>query len=258
MTRHVIILCQGQQTRLPMLATPKQLLLLQVPTDEYRNSVFDEKSILERTMEMVWHMDPAANVCVVGGEAIEHAVQKLKPLHNTWMQGALHVVTLTSPGNSSLKGLAQILAVRARDKDRVEWSPVHSQTVVLFGDAVYSWDCLSKIMSTETYGNGPARPVYVTSGDISPSGGELWGLAWRATGDDAVLRGLHEALDNHPPFDSTYQPGQMRRLMKYAVGFQFGVDDYTRDIDVPAHLDLLPGLALLAKADDAKHFMEWT
>jgi hypothetical protein len=82
---------------------------------------------------------------------------------------------------------------------------------------------------------------------------------------------LSEALDKHPPFDE-YQPGQMRRWLWSLMmtpgeirerdylamtGLYVRVDDYTRDIDLPEHVAMLPTLSELAAQDDLEHGVTW-
>lgn len=256
MTTHVIILAQGSQTRLPGLRIPKQLLDLVVPGPiapvwRGNGSVSVHKiSILERTFQMLVAMPATAYVTVVGGATIVSAVSAI----------GRHVafgMTLNDPGNSSLKGAHQVLANQC-DPDvcaaDCRWQA--DRTAILLGDTVYSWKCLREILSP--------RPIaFVGTGDLGRSEGEIWGISWNRDQDEVMRRAREAALADHPPAHFTeYQPGQLRRWLWAHCNFDrtpvtpyrdyYEVDDYTRDIDIPTHLELLPALARAAYEDDLR------
>jgi hypothetical protein len=178
------------------------------------------------------------------------------------------VVTLSDPGNSSLKGIARYLeadpgvlhAPPARSRpDRV------ARTVVLLGDVVYSWSCLEALFrASRDWG-------FVGTPELSNSSGELWGVAWSRNVEGHMIASLRDALIHHPPFAEDYQPGQLRRwisgwnrgdLTEHVEklrrnGHYIDIADYTHDIDIPAHLAMLPWLSESAAADDAKHGLVW-
>lgn len=269
---HVIILAQGQQKRLPMLPVAKQMLPLPACNDT---------PILHRTLRQLWHLLGGINVSdqqsdtitVVAWYPLVEQLNSRSVIIPSWPNpdgttGEWRFYpatdTLPDPGNSSLKGIARFLAADADRRSR-RWAlrgqqppdrPEYDRTVVLLGDVVYSWACLDAIFADR-------RIVFAGTSDISPSGGELWGLAWKADAEELMMSSLVFALAKHPPFDDTYQPGQMRRWMwsvhpelqkteRYAA-----IDDYTRDIDLPEHLDLLPALSEAAHADDQEHGVTW-
>lgn len=273
MTTHVIILCQGQQKRLPELAIPKQMLRLPACGDT---------PILYRTLRQVSHLAPDADDPV--GSPFKVTVVAWLPLAEQVMMDELPLLegrnltlgvhTLADPGNSSLKGIARFLRDPSQHADR------YNRTVVLLGDVVYSWACIRAIFERH-----PCR--FVGTEDLSRSGGELWGISWSNAADKELRWCLDEALKQHPQFEA-YQPGQLRRwlwmtplagsrssdpnkntllaelnahgpimLPWYHPIDTFVAGDYTRDIDIPEHVALLPDLSVRARRDDADHGVSW-
>lgn len=242
MTTHVIILAQGSQTRLPGLQIPKQLLELDVG--------IHRTTILGRLLAMLTRLKMAMSmsITVVAGAEIREA---LKPCRH------VGVLTLNDPGNSSLKGVHRILGANSADRAiaRVLEDPA-DRVAILLGDTVYSWKCLLEILSP--------RPIaFVGTGDLGRSEGEIWGISWNRDQDEVMRRAREAALAEHPPAHFTeYQPGQLRRWLWAHCNFDgtpvtpyrdyYEVDDYTRDIDIPAHLELLPALARAAYEDDLR------
>ena len=260
---HVIVLAQGQQKRLPELTHPKHLLRL---------PRCGGATILERTLRQVWTITPDdTQVTVVGWES-----------HRAWvdgLQGAttppvwasdLRTVQLRDPGNSSLKGVWRFLDDVGLT---VGLANPAKTTVVLLGDVVYSWDCINALLIYPTH---PSSYRFVGTSDLSASGGEIWGINWDGDSHRTMVRHLANALRKHPPF-SEYQPGQLRRWLwetadslpggfltyahvveqRTASGHYIPCDDYTRDIDVPEHVDALPELSELAAQDDVKYGVVW-
>lgn len=267
-TVRVIILAQGEQRRLPALKFPKQLLKLPACGDV---------TILRRTLIQVGHIlnhnlraDPEASrsVTVVCGDPTRALInadinEMIRP----------RTLTLSEPGNSSLKGIHRYLTgVGVID-------PVADLNVVLLGDVVYSWACLSALL-TPFYALSTLEPLagagirFVGTSDLGASGGELWGVSWNDIADDQMMTALDRAMRGHPPF-SAYQPGQMRRWLwaQPEVRTSFGeprvhnagrynnhftaIDDYTRDIDLPEHVAWLFPLSERAAADDRENGVVW-
>ena len=269
---NVIILAQGEQKRLPNLVQPKQMLRLPACADT---------PILYRTLAQVSMLCPelAPHTWTTGTLV---SVVSWLPLAEQIMRDTLPVAknramsveaaTLLDPGNSSLKGLSRFLAARACESDRWE------RTVVLLGDVVYSWACLRALLDYQLDG---CR--FVGTRDLSESGGELWGITWKdgrpASGIDDCIR---RALARHPSFQA-YQPGQLRRILwetpiagnrsedprinmvlaelaaygATALPWYKAIDDYTRDIDVPKHLETIDTLSEAACADDKENGLVW-
>lgn len=241
----VIILAQGTQQRMgaAFRDMPKQLLPLKHCAGT---------PILARTILQLRHLFPSWTVHLVTWDHVFAGASLGANADN------LKVTQLPAPGNSSLKGIARFLEQRP---------PVRPQTktIVLLGDVVYSWACLDAL-----YGLSGHMGFAGTS-DLSSSKGEVWGIAWHAMHDDAMMAELRDALLRHPPIDDTYQPGQLRR---WVVGWRRGdvadhvarlrktgnytpIDDYTMDVDLPQHVPLLDKASELAAADDEGHGLSW-
>lgn len=258
MTTEVIILAQGRQERMGSAITgPKHLLPL---------PACNGAPILARTLGQLWL---GANgwgledlITIVTWPEVIAALSKSPP--PPFVKATLGFTSLLDPGNSSLKGIHRYLESQAL----IAGAPRPDRTVVLLGDVVYSWRCLEAIFADfpmPPLGN-PAGSRYVRfvgTADISPSGGELWGVAWMRADHDAMMDALERALDKHPPFDDTYQPGQLRRWMwalhpAYQTTPRYStVDDYSKDIDTPADLELIEALSRAAAEDDAAHGVRW-
>ncbi len=260
MNTRVIILAQGEQRRLPDLTVAKQMLPL---------PACGNVPILHRTLRQLAAFAPLPD----DGILVAHVITweplatdlmgfQLPTPSPSWL---LCTTTLEKPGNSSLRGMAQVTALPGGGS-----SPSRERTIVLLGDVVYSWACLRALFD----------PVvtfrFVGTSDLSRSDGELWGVAWHPEVNLQMRWGLKEALSHHPPF-AAYQPGQLRRWLwamtlpgwpppsgyvpldevaRKAPWYR-AVDDYTRDIDIMEHVEALPALSELAAADDREHFVLW-
>jgi hypothetical protein len=254
-TVRVIILAQGEQKRLPDLKVPKQLLKL---------PACGNVTILRRTLIQVGNIlshplripRDSRSVTVVCGDAIREEIfadinEPLRP----------RTCTLGDPGNSSLKGIHRYLT-------DMNWSdPLANHNVVLLGDVVYSWACLSVLLEPL---DGPAAQIeFCGTSDLSAGGGELWGVSWNDIADDQMLTSLDHAVRKHPPF-AAYQAGQMRRWLweqpgaiiahprVFSPAYDYvAIDDYTRDIDLPEHVAQLFPLSERAAADDRENGVVW-
>lgn len=270
MRTHVIILAQGNQSRLPRLKTPKQLLPL---------PACGGMAILDRTINQVCQLAERDQtnmvITVVADRDIRTHLQKvgLDSPHvlSLWQNEAagetyfvsdnirpsepttLTVLTLEKPGNSSLKGIAKVLSISLATQADVDTDLM----VVLLGDVIYSWHCLEVLLASADVGR-----AFVGTSDLGASGGEIWGVRWKTSLPTSMLFALEQALANHPPFYE-YQPGQMRRWLFALEGKPreeggdwpsfIAVDDYTRDVDIPEHLELIPEISHHAALDDADH-----
>lgn len=246
MRTEVIILAQGNQSRLRGMSGYKQMLALPDCGDT---------PILARTVQQL---------CRYLGEGDAITTVAWPTLGNLELVGTgrplpdYRHLTLEDPGNSSLKGIARYLERRGAGHG-------FGATIVLFGDVIYSWDCLDTLMASRDAWS------FVGTADLSASGGELWGVVWGAEHEQHMKGSLADSLLRHPPFEDEYQPGQMRRwmsgwlrgdiaehrdkLIKY--GHYKSIDDYTQDIDLPAHVAMLPSLSRHANVDDVNHGMMW-
>jgi hypothetical protein len=256
----VIILAQGEQRRLPDLKIPKQLLKLPACNDF---------TILRRTLIQVGHIchlnrigwphdgdKPRRVPTVVCGDAIRTEIvadvnAMLRP----------QFFTLDDPGNSSLKGIHRYLTGIGQH------DPVADHNVVLLGDVVYSWACLSVLL--EPFAGSGSGIRFCGTSDMGAGGGELWGVSWNDIADDQMMTMLDSAVRKHPSF-STYQPGQMRRWLwqlpdsrgllgkvNLVNDAYTAIDDYTRDIDLPEHVAWLFPLSERAAADDRENGVVW-
>ena len=245
MTTHIVILAQGRQERLAsVLTTPKQL----VPLPACNNTPILQRTLLQLNMSCA----PATTrVTVVGWHEVT------KELRHGMLD--VEATSLADPGNSSLKGIHRYLETH----ELTAGAARADRMVVLLGDVVYSWLCLEAIFAG--FATDTPKCRFVGSDNISPAGGELWGLAWQRSDKPtqvAMMAGLERAIAKHPPYES-YQPGQMRRWMwQIHPAFQTTakyrrVDDYTHDIDTPKDLSLVQGLSEKAAADDAVHGVTW-
>lgn len=260
-TTHVIILAQGEQKRLPnLLGYPKQAVRLPWCGDT---------PLMARTLRQVRILDASARVTAIAGPMLQGILEQASP------PDSVEFVQLPAPGNSSLKGIARYLegtgygSDHDRDMERV---------VVLLGDVVYSWQCLQVLLGVVEVSGAQAPVRFVGTRDLTSSTGELWGIAWERVGAPGMLNGLSSALEHHPPFDD-YQPGQLRRWLwemngrrgpwrspdldcspsvLAETGGYVAIDDYTRDIDLPEHIEMIPGISASAYHDDLKYGLVWT
>ncbi len=274
MNTHVIILAQGEQKRLPNLVAPKQMLPLPACGDV---------PILYRTLAQVARLCPELTP-LTWDKGWQVSVVCWLPLSEEIMRASLppqivrdramsiETATLPQPGNSSLKGLARYLTQRA-----AAGYDEPGRTIVLLGDVVYSWACLRELFAE-------AKSRFVGTSDISESGGELWGFAWtRGTAARSIHECIVRALNRHPSFQA-YQPGQLRRVLwetmapsvagltatdwkgvvadmaengATALPWYRAIDDYTRDIDLPKHVEEIGALSIAARDDDAQNGLAW-
>lgn len=252
MKLHVIILAQGNQARMGHAFRDKYKQMVDLPA-------CGNVPVIVRTILQVKHylsnVGEIAFSLVCWNKMIETAPEHWIPVLR--MAGVAKY-ELADPGNSSLKGIARFLETNIiNDADR---------TMVLFGDVIYSFDCLDAIwMMTERFG-------FVGTSDLRNDGGELWGVGWSSNDEDTVALELRDALLRHPPFNDDYQPGQMRRWL---VGWRRGdvsehvqrlikinrymaVDDFTCDIDVPENVRFVQTFTHeKAMLDDKNHGITW-
>lgn len=270
----IIILAQGQQSRLPNMPRPKQLLPLygcnRVP-------------LLERTIRQIWSFCTigSTTLTIIGWPQIklhfeEHPVTFYSGDDDEdYVKYRPEVISLDDPGNSSLKGLARyMVAVEGARKifddsgiKYQETGPIAraARTIVLLGDVLYSWHCLTQLFGANDLDRSSIR--FVGTKDLSPSAGELWGVGWESFRDDIVYNALAEAMKRHPPpqVDNTYQPGQLRKWLYALFGhddatqrpYYTAVDDYTMDVDLPEHVEKLARASKVAADDDRRHGIIW-
>lgn len=242
---NVVIMAQGQQSRLSSLGIPKQLLPLPLCG----------ATVMTRTIRQVRTLS-AGRIAVICTPATDAAAARHDLL---WAQRRV----VLQPGNSTIRGLQQV-AEAAPDV-------LEGDVVVLLGDVCYSNSALQHLLER------PGREVlFVGSPDLSRGGGELYGVSWAASASGVMHKMIAEAAV--PPGDK-YQPGQLRRLlwayqahwclntpavrrrgatrgeeaqqqpMKDATWWQ-PVNDYTRDFDTQDDLRRLGDADVEAFLDD--------
>lgn len=248
-TQHVevIILAQGDQKRMGARHGYKQLLPLPACADV---------PIIIRTLAQLTHrLGDNHRVTMVCWDRLAACIGSVSAMALAWPR--FTHVELPQPGNSSLKGIFRYLETRS--------GPLPESTVVLLGDVVYSWACLDALLAASKSAG------FVGTADLRNDGGELWGVAWGASHHNRMMMDLRDALLRHPPFEDEYQPGQLRRwisgwhrgdLRDHVTKLRgsreyFVVDDYTMDVDLPAHIQLLRSASVEAEADDRAHGLEW-
>lgn len=254
---NVVILAQGTQKRLGNACGPKQLLSL---------AACAGAPIMDRTLRQLDRFPEAVSATVVTWKDVwAQLVARMSLGPRSWggrlsVDGVRHV-ELADPGNSSLKGIARYLAQR----DSTEPQNPEDRTIVLLGDVCYSWKALNALLLAST------EHGFVGTSNLSESGGELWGVAWKRKFEDQMARDLSDALLRHPPFEDEYQPGQMRRWIlgwrKGSLaerverlrrsGLYFDIDDYTMDVDLAIHIPKLAEASVLAREDDSMNGMTW-
>jgi molybdopterin-guanine dinucleotide biosynthesis protein A len=227
----VLIMCQGQQRRLPLLNRPKHLLQIGgVP-------------ILQRTIHLLAeHGVP--DCIVIGPQAIADDMQH-------WAIPTF-LITLADPGICIVDG---ILAARDR------WSG-SARTLVLLGDVVWSQAALAAFLADE-------RPVvFAGTPVLSASEGEVFALGFD---DPQAMRNLcmscpcrvdRSRIRGFP----RQQGGHLRRLLWHAQeharlrvhpslrrswheDMYLPIEDWTTDIDTPKDAERLPDLARLAELE---------
>lgn len=262
MSTSVVILAQGDQKRLPDLRIPKQLLAL---------PACGKTPILDRTLRMVYEIASVHPMVVGWPHFVDHytihpvrATPRRTPrelLINGMATVRPIVVTLEKPGNSSIKGIYQVFQ---------QYKPRTDRVVVLLGDVIYQWSVLEELL-----GVGPGVTgrdvIFSVSDNLSPSGGELWGIAWNKIAAPDIMEALTNAHRKQPYNNDVYQNGQMRLWLwdleagthalpgrcRHVTDAYNG--DYITDIDLPAHAtpEFLIPLSELAAADDAAHGVTW-
>jgi hypothetical protein len=264
MSTEVIILAQGTQQRLGSAVGYKQLLPL---------PACGGVPLIARTLRqvVVCSAGTPLRTVLVTWEPIRAQLERLRAIAGfPGLFGRVEFCTLADPGNSSLRGLSRYLEQQPADRG-------YERTVVLLGDVVYSWVCLDALWLRSSH---PARwsqhsfASYAFAGttDLSAGGGELWGVAWHRSEEQRMRAELADALLRHPPFEDTYQPGQLRRWIS---GMRRGelrdhvarlranrsycdIEDYTMDVDLPEHVRKLDYVSACAEADDRRIGITWT
>lgn len=274
MRTHVIILAQGTQQRM-VTEFPKQLLPLASCANEpiLGRTIRQLGKIFGRPdLALAEHHRGQTLVTLVTWSAIGQSLFPDRQEHTlirfTGSTAEMEVVALPDPGNSSLKGIYRYLESQAM----IAGGDRYDRTIVLLGDVVYSWACLEALFAPLSrfpgrdaidLGAASVAARFVGTSDIGPAGGELWGVAWMRPDEDVVIGALEKALEKHPPYVDTYQPGQLRRWMwaihpSYQTTSRYvAIDDYTMDVDLPEHVSRLVPASAIASRDDRHHDLFW-
>ena len=182
MSTQAIIMAQGGQTRLPSLAgKPKQLLQL----EKYG------ASIIERTIRMLIARD--VDVAVIGPAA-------MVGLARVDRGRVVTVGTLENPGNTVIKGLAQIPLTIS--------NPTFQRTLILLGDVVYSRAMMDLLVGC--YSPPLEAPIVAGTPNLTSATGEVFGISFRFGWANQINEFVRTT--KAPPF-TEYQPGQLRKLL---------------------------------------------
>ena len=230
----VLIMAQGQQSRLAHLDHPKHLLEV------------DGEPILGRTLRLLRELAPKATPTVIGWPALLCHAQSL--------------VTLPEPGQCILDGI---------DATRFLWGS--GRVLVLLGDVIFSRAALSNILADgrDLFFAGTPE-LSASDGEVFAMG---FAPAARKLLDEllryAPCRFDGERRRQFP----TQQGGHLRRLVweaqRVRMGLELGernwhpqaaetatssdlylvVDDWTDDIDKPSDVARLPFLSGCARAE---------
>jgi hypothetical protein len=223
MKRLFIFMCQGRQSRLPDLLTPKQLVSCGgVP-------------LLERTINYLRRVT-TSDMLVVG------------PTHLGFLDICSRydasLFTQDDPG----------LCVNVGVENSVRFWAGYDRVHVMLGDVIFSKDALDKTIDDD-------RDISFTcSSDISPGEGEIFAMSLKPDSMEGqyTTQALRAGYCRHTD-TRLYQCGHLRRLLwlhcnssKFAIKKRdreaphvVFVDDYTRYIDYPedlANLDSVPVL----------------
>lgn len=283
---HVIILAQGQQTRMGALKVPKQLLVLPAHSAAQAPNV----TILERTLAQVGMklmgnaatgsnatklLEPHTVTLVADRRIDEYYLRGHIPLPYTGEFGEDSEMrfcinpgryTLPDAGNSSLVGLSRFV----EQWSDIEYPRDYRRTIILLGDVVYSWACMDQLFRPIYSGEDMMAHsiTFCGTSDLGQDRGELWGIAWYRQSNETMANALKLALRNASKHEDGYQPGQLRQLLfslddlvgdgkvrnqtrqTMARSWWVPIDDYTMDVDLPEHLVDLARSSLQALADD--------
>lgn len=246
MKTQILILCNGQQRRLPMLPHPKHMLEV------------GGEPIIERTIRLLYELQPggAWAAGVIGPAAFDAAIEQSRaqqPREEAWRISRFRA---EDPGHCIVDG---ILAARATWHDPE--FPV-ARRVILLGDVVWSRAALTKVLA-ET------RPlVFAGTPVLTAAQGEVFALVFD---NPQHVKNLCETcpcrMDGkrvrtfpHP------RGGHLRRLLWHAqeargrfeaMGSQtwdpalyLPIDDWTDDVDTPDDVARLPTLAQFIAIED--------
>lgn len=230
---NILLMCQGQQRRLPNLTHSKHMLEM------------NGETILGRTLRLLAaHVGGPSKVGIV-----VFGSKDLMPALEAGERAGLRIpllAQLPAPGKCVVDG---ILAARPA----WDWE---GRTIILLGDVVWSRSALAAFLAD------PRPLVFAGTPDISNSGGEVFGVSFTSEKEMTVL--CMSCPCRKVNF-SVVQGGHLRRLLWHAqqqkglvppddLGNQepvqtwhpdlyLPITDWTDDIDTPADVRNLPELA---------------
>lgn len=233
---NLVVMCQGQQRRLPDLKHPKHLLPV------------GGEPILERTLRLLQDMEPTLPVDVVGS-CIDFMPLTRKYAPNAFM------APLEEAGNCIVDG---ILAAQA------SWSP-RGRTLVLLGDVVWSRSALADVLFEVR-----RRPVvFAGTPVLTAAEGEVFALGFDDPQDvENLCRTCPCRMDgSRSRVFSKAQGGHLRRLLwwyqdrdrnrlrpPYGQSWHpdcyLPITDWTMDVDTQADVERLPEIARLIEMEE--------
>jgi hypothetical protein len=217
----VIIMAQGQQTRLASLGYPKQLI-----------KVRDEPIIVRaiRLAELVLDPDQCEGILTnvicghgLGDKIYEHDMLPWKNIH-----------TLAEPGDCILDGIAAT---------QLLWGT--ERTAILLGDVYYTEAAIDRILTDER------EIMFAGTSNITEHNGEIFAMSFARSCQRQLARWLAWAPCRQIDYNNISQAGHLRYLLwavQAFVGercpgldFYLPIDDETMDFDTPADLERIPG-----------------
>lgn len=244
---NILILCQGQQRRLPDLKHPKHLLEV------------GGEPIVMRTLRMLGGLGVtrAAVYHHPGGEDLADAVHmRNRPFEATHPPPYSYSMSLRDPGSCIVDGI--LGAVHLQE----------GRHVVLLGDVVWSWAALEKVLADK-------RPiVFAGTPVLSASEGEVFALAFDDPQEVGNLCTTCPCRVDGSRVRSfmNQQGGHLRRLLWWTQEVKrlrvtararqtwhpdvyLPIEDWTNDVDTPADVARLPELARLAELEERERSM---
>jgi len=247
---NVLLMCQGQQRRLPHLAIPKHLLEV------------NGEPILRRTLRLLNEIAlPPRPLAAGEGYPQVHVfgrpeLANVAPVRPDW---PIRFGQLANPGFCIVDGIRAAL----EDLRRLGWwANEKRRSVVLLGDVVWSRASLSALLLD------PRPVVFAGTPVLSQSQGEVFAAVFEDT------HSLEKLCRTAPCQNFLYahqQGGHLRRLLWHAQHeflppstrsvrrppsrswcpeMYLPIDDWTKDVDTDQDVKRLPTLAQLAELED--------
>jgi molybdopterin-guanine dinucleotide biosynthesis protein A len=211
----VIIMAQGQQTRLASLGYPKQLI-------EVRG-----EPIIRRMMRLaIKELNPYWELNTICSHDLGERLAGAGP----W--DGLH--TLTEPGDCILDGIAAT---------QLLWGT--GRTVILLGDVYYTEQAMDAILTDER------EIMFAGTSNLTEYNGEIFAMSFSRSCQRQLARWLAWAPCRQIEYNRISQAGHLRHLLWIVQAFveercpgldhYLPIDDETMDFDTPADLEKIPG-----------------